>query len=223
MSHSSAADALQPNFTCLPERQCNAAMPEWLRSRCAQCSLRYVDASHNAPNCWEVQEDRDGVWQRSELVRDSSQLPPSVLQPPSSSPARYLAQPAHSNTSNVRWQNLVSANAASAAALEPGVGQGSVVVEPQIDAAATASCCKLSDCVTSSSVDQRLALAADEKSPTGAGTCRPLKKRKTLCASLCGSLLASPPKIYKEDKEYQRYLDDINDVGAWVRKTLLDQ
>jgi hypothetical protein len=118
------------------------------------------------------------------------------------------------SSSNLRWQKLAPHSAVAPATAN----------EPPCDTTSNATCCaqRTSNVADTSLPALSSTVAADNEASIADESCKPSQKRKKQ-RTPCPSVLSSPPKMYKDDREYQRYLADSNDVSAWVRKTLLDR
>jgi hypothetical protein len=217
------ADALGPQYVCLPERACNSAMPEWLQMRVAQCSLTF---------CGGLNED---VGPNTSLFQ---QQPSRQMLP--DAPAEHTAivppqQRSVCSTSDVRWNKIVASvpsvaievvtlGPTDAAAVAPCGTTVLTAASSLIVDAADAAQPRFSDEVAQVPVHRcDLDSREPEALSTAAVSPKSSKKRKRERALTLSSSLTSPPKVYKDDQAYQRYLADSKAVSDWVRKTLLER
>jgi hypothetical protein len=192
------ADAITPDFVCLPERSCSTSLPDWLQLRVAQCSLSLVEdvGSHGGGPC-DQGAPCSGV-----------ALPLQVHPPPDAAPAVALQH--RQQPSSIRWKNL-SHEAATLSFTVESVDR---------DSFSNASQGAPSDVQGASTVPSRdPAVAACES----AATVPPQKRQKQQRSDSCTSPPASPPQIYQHDVEYQRYVSRTRDMRRWVRQALLDR
>jgi hypothetical protein len=201
-------------------------MPDWLQLRVAHCKLSFFDGTNEG--CASYDPDiavNHGPAKRITAMHVAGAAGASVSADGTQQPLASLLQcPAlHStgSSSNLRWQKLAPHSAVAPATANqpplfaPGSQQGDT---------SNAPCCaqRTSDAAETSLAPLSSTVAADIAASISDESCKPSKKRKKQCMP-CPNVLSSPPKMYKDDREYQRYLADSNDVSAWVRKTLLDR
>ncbi len=200
-------------------------MPEWLEMRCAQCSLKFVDGVYESDAvaggdaCMDRQQpcatihtsvyvckEGDITLQKQQLLIQSQQQQQQQQHHHHQQQSQLLSR--HPPCS-LRWQNLVPSNPHVPACIAhhaelPPTCRSEAVLE------AHAECADVS----------LAALASRDASQVISAAAKSKKHKKEHSRS---SFLASPPKVYRDDAEYQRYFAASNDVSEWVRKTLLDR
>jgi hypothetical protein len=206
-------------------------MPEWLQLRVAQCSLTFVDGFAEGDRisaCCGVAIE--GQQPSLTAARQDAVIAPAAsnlqLQLPQS-----LARP---SISSIRWQHIpVTGAPAPAVAVDPACGDTGPAFAPMLPFSGVATVAETTRAL--SPVTPALLAAAGEavistaafgdahQDAQGAGTPKPSKRHRKHRASSSASILSSPPKVYRSDQDYQRYLADSNDMSAWVRKTILDR
>jgi hypothetical protein len=198
-------------------------MPEWLQMRVAQCSLAFCGGLND-----DVGPDTSLFLQQPcrQMLNDKTSQHAAIVVP---------QQRSASSTSNVRWNKIVPSVSAAAIDLVTPGRTDAVAFGPCATAALTtdsslivdatdAALPRLSNEVARVSVNHRGSDSRErEVLSTAAVSPKSSKKRRKERALTLPSSLASPPKLYKDDQAYQRYLADSNAVSDWVRKTLLER
>lgn len=202
-------------------------MPDWLQLRVAQCSLTFVDGF--------AEGDRvsagGGVViekQQSSLTaaRQDGGIAPAAsdlqLQVPQS-----LALP---SISSIRWQHTAVNDApARDVAVDPACGGTEPAFAPTLPlsgVATVAATRALSPALLADAGGTVISTAAfgdAHQDAKGVGSPKPSKRPRKHRTLSSASILSSPPKVYRGDQDYQRYLADSNDMSAWVWKTILDR
>jgi hypothetical protein len=193
-------------------------MPDWLQLRVAQCKLSFFDGTNEG--CAGYDPDhavRHGPAKPITAMHVAGAAGASVSADGSQQPILPLLQcsalRSPRSSSNLRWQKLAPHSAVAPATAN----------EPPCDTSNTTCCAQRTSNVADTSLPALSStVAADNEASIADESCKPSQKRKKQ-RTPCPSVLSSPPKMYKDDREYQRYLADSNDVSAWVRKTLLDR
>jgi hypothetical protein len=191
-----------------------------------------VDENHEEDDISNhVQADRNSSPRPGTEIQMASLSEPvscALKLPLSSSSPHSEKQCSRSDTCSLRWQKLINAASSSTAACDQGAQKGAVASQSRATKACVESYCTVPathTLYTEVSGSDALCPTADAEAASFAAgdSCKPPKRQKKHCAPFCSSTISSPPRIYKDDLDYQRYFEESNDVSAWVRNTLLDR
>ena len=202
-------------------------MPEWLQLRVAQCSLTFVDGFAEGDRisaCCGVAIE--GQQPSLTAAHQDAVIAPAAcnlqLQLPQS-----LARP---SISSIRWQHIAVTGApAPHVAVDPACGDTGPAFAPMLPfsgVATVAATRALSPALLADAGGTVISTAAfgdAHQDAKGVGSPKPSKRPRKHRTSSSASILSSPPKVYRSDQDYQRYLADSNGMSAWVWKTILDR
>jgi hypothetical protein len=203
-------------------------MPEWLQLRVAQCSLTFVDGfaegdgmsacggvviEKQQPSLTAARQDPVAVPAASNLQLQA----PQSLAPPS--------------ISSIRWQHIAVTDApAKDISEDPACAETGPASAPMLPFSGVATVAETTRAkppallaAAGGGVISTAALGDARQDAKGVGSPKPSKRRRKHRTSSGASMLASPPKVYRSDQDYQRYLADSNDMSEWVWKTILDR
>ena len=203
-------------------------MPDWLQLRVTQCYLHFVHRIRTDVSSSDQAQGFERAGEQQRISACNALVPeraPSFRQLLPSLPPQCQAQSSSSNVASLRWHKPVHPAHCSTVVREPVVQDDAAASGSGVDVASIAP---FRPQIANGTADASLsdlctAAGAIDETSSAANARKPLKRPKKHRQTTSSSLLASPPKIYKDDREYQRYLADSNDVGAWVRRTLLDR
>ena len=203
-------------------------MPEWLQLRVAQCRLTFVDGFAEGDRisaCCGVAIE--GQQPSLTAAHQDAVIAPAAcnlqLQLPQS-----LARP---SISSIRWQHIAVTGApAPAVAVDPACGDTGPAFAPMLPFSGVATVAETTRALSPAplagageAVISTAAFGDAHQDAQGVESPKPSKRHRKHRASSRASILSSPPKVYRSDQDYQRYLADSIDMSAWVRTTILDR
>jgi hypothetical protein len=204
-------------------------MPEWLQLRVAQCSMTFVDGFAEGDGmsaCGGVFIEKQQPSLTTAARQDPVVVPAASnlqLQAPQS-----LAPP---SISSIRWQHIAVTDVpAKDISEDPACGETGPAFAPMLPFSGVATIAETTRAkppallaAAGGGVISTAALGDTRQDAKGVGSPKPSKRRRKQRTSSGASMLASPPKVYRSDQDYQRYLADSNDMSEWVWKTILDR